>query len=372
MTRPAISVDGITPVEQLFHNERLNVYPTRLKFADIEFWQDNLRTMLAFDVLKSATSESLDELSLEKVTAFLAHDRPELKLGDLARSISANGVRVPLIVLDDRTLLDGNRRFFACSFLFHERPSPAHTAILERIPAHVIKRMDIDEQKRQKILAEANFVSDYKVPWPLNVKAKVIAEYFAACVERGLSESAAHGEIEDVYGVKHGNVREYVDAVSLSDDFIEEADDDGERRRRREIVQRRFVYFWEYRNKSTRGRTALTDRQRPGGRTLFFHMMASDCFTNMKEVEPFVRSCKSQDYTWQMLKLSKGAKIKQVVAIINEQKAVRSAEDKVRNFQKWLTQKAAPTTFNNATFRRLRHLADLCLSILEQHKPDHE
>ena len=114
-----ISTKGITPLKQLFHNQRLDVYPTKLKFEDILFWPENFRTVLAFDLLEAQKNKPLRKISLSEITDFLVK-RSELELVDLADSIVRNGVRVPLIVLDDGTLLDGNRRYFACSHLLHD------------------------------------------------------------------------------------------------------------------------------------------------------------------------------------------------------------------------------------------------------------
>jgi ParB/Sulfiredoxin domain len=111
-----ISTRGIQSQKQLFHNRSLDVYPTEIKFEEIEFWPENYRTVLAFDILEAQKSKRLSRISLEEITDFLAH-RDDFELVDLAHSIERNGLRVPLIVLDDGTLLDGNRRYFACSYL---------------------------------------------------------------------------------------------------------------------------------------------------------------------------------------------------------------------------------------------------------------
>ena len=113
-----IDVTGCPSQIQIFHNEQIPVYLTELHFEKIKFWKNNLRTLLAFELLKDEYGD-LDELSLEELTALLAK-RSELELIKLAKSIKSNGVRIPLIIKENGDLLDGNRRYFACSLLYHQ------------------------------------------------------------------------------------------------------------------------------------------------------------------------------------------------------------------------------------------------------------
>ncbi|MHC4104608.1 MAG: ParB N-terminal domain-containing protein, partial [Planctomycetota bacterium] len=161
-----IDIKGIPLEKHIFHNEPLDVYPTRTSFSKIAFWPENYRTVLHFDILEAEKNRPVSKLSLEEITEFLV-GRPELRLGDLASSIKKNGVKVPLIILTNGMLLDGNRRYFACSHLFHEAKKEGNDIpeVLYDIPVYVIKKGDVDERTRQKILAEANFVNDWKVPW---------------------------------------------------------------------------------------------------------------------------------------------------------------------------------------------------------------
>ena len=115
-----IDISGIVPEKVLFHNEEIDTYRTSVSFEEIEYWPGNLRTVLHFSKLEKEFGKKLVDIVLSDLTNFLAK-RDELKLTHLARSIGLNGVRVPLILLDDGTLLDGNRRFFACSYLYHQQ-----------------------------------------------------------------------------------------------------------------------------------------------------------------------------------------------------------------------------------------------------------
>lgn len=363
-----ISTSGIQPQKQLFHNQPLDVYPKKLKFEDIKFWPENYRTVLAFDILEAQKKKLLSEITLSEITEFIVQ-RPELELIDLAGSIARNGIRVPLIVLDDGTLLDGNRRYFACSHLCHDakNKNKHRPKLLDEIPAYVIKSSAIDERMRFKILAEANYVPDYKVEWSLDVKAGVIYNYFQNCRKDGrMTDEEAYAEIKDVFGEDRSAVDAYIESVTLTEEFIRSASSD-KRNVFREQVQGKFLYFWEFRNKAMRGRAVLDqEKELPKVKKLFFKMMETDRFKNFKQVEPMIRAVRDE-YSWELLISSQGSKIDQVEAIYKEHKAIRSAEDKIRNFLRWLGQ-AEIQSFTNAAVKLLEELVLLVSSVLKKIK----
>ena len=360
-----IDIEGINPEKHIFHNKPLDVYPTQISFSKIDFWPENYRTVLHFDILEAQKNKPVSKLSLEEITDFLV-GRPVLKLTDLASSIEKNGVKVPLIILCNGLLLDGNRRYFACSYLFHEakRKGKDIPKVLYDIPVYVIKGEDVNERTRQKILAESNFVEDWKVPWSLDVKAKVIGEFYEDCIKNKATPKEAYAEIQDVYSVEKSEVNAYLETRKLTKEFVKMASP-KERDSYRVLVQNKFVYFWEFRNKALRGRNPLDyKKELPKVKKLFFEMIAKERFNNLKQVEPMIRSIRDKE-TWSILYKSKGVKIDVVEALIREQKVIRSAEDKVRNFLRWLQIKAEPSTFTKATFVLLDKVVKACQQMLK-------
>lgn len=359
-----IDIKGINPERHTFHNEPLDVYPAKVSFSEIVFWPENYRTVLHFDILEAQKNKPVSELSLEEITDFLV-ERPELKLSELANSIEKNGVKVPLIILSDGLLLDGNRRYFACSYLFHrsKKKGTDISKALNDIPVYIIKSEDVNERIKQKILAESNFVEDYKVPWSLDVKAKVIGDFYEACIKNKVSPEKAYTEIQDVYSVQKSDVDAYLETMDLTNEFISKALPE-DKNRFRVLVQNKFVYFWEFRNKALRGRNPLdTEKEFPKVKKLFFLMIEKERFNNIKQVEPMIRAIRDEQ-AWEILTSSKGSKIDVVEALIKEQKAIRSAEDKVRNFLGWLLTKAEPSTFTKATLTLLDKVVTLCQQML--------
>lgn len=361
-----IDIKGIKPEKHIFHNEPLDVYPTKVNFEEIYFWPENYRTVLHFDLLEAQKKKPVSKLSPEEIVDFLV-GRPELKLSELATSIEKNGVKVPLIILSNGLLLDGNRRYFACSYLFHrsKRKNKDIPKVLYDIPVYVIKKRDVDERTQQKILAESNFVEDWKVPWSLDVKAKVIGEFYEDCIKNKATPEDAYAEIYDVYSEKKSKVDAYLETRKLTNEFISSATREN-KNKFREQVQAKFLYFWEFRNKALKGRGALEAKtELPKVKRLFFKMIETGRFKNYKQVEPMIRSVRDE-HAWNLLSTSKGVKIDMVEALYKEQKAVKSAEDKIRNFLRWLQTKAEPSTFTKATFTLIEKLARECSRMLKK------
>ena len=362
-----IKIKTKKPKPYLFHNEWIDVYPQKISFDNIEYWPKNLRTLLDFDLLKQEKGKDIEELSLEEVTDFLVRS-PDLKLGKLAKSIEANGVRVPLVILEDGRLLDGNRRFFACSHILHKPKKEGFDPnVLTSIPALIIKTKDIDERIEQKILAEANFVEDFRVRWPLQVRANVISGFYKECKKRKMSKKIIYGEILNVYGVEKGDVDSFVETIALTEKYITTSTA-KEKNKFRQQVQKKFVYFWEFRNKATKGRGALNPKSElPKATKLFFNMIKNERFNNLKQIEPMIKAV-TDPYEWKLLIESKGAKIAQIEATFKEKKAIRSSEDKVRNFFRWLQNNAEPSTFTKATYTILEGLKKECAKLLKGRK----
>lgn len=342
-----IDISGITPIKQLFHNVWIDVYPKRVHINEIKFWRENARNILDFNLLTTQEGKELDKIPERKIINFLS-SQPRLKLDKLAESIKKNGVRVPLIILQDGILLDGNRRYFACKLIQYEAEDERKKLpeVLESIQTYVITA--IDERNKQKVLAEANFVDDYRVEWDLDVRANVISAYYSTCKKAGMSEDKIYAEIFDVYSVEKREVDDYISALKIANEFIRTGDNNNQQLKRRTIVQNKFLYFWEFSNKALRGRSALEKDEIPKVKGLFFLMMFNDKFKNFKQVEPMIRSVRDE-YSWNLLVKSKGTKIDMVEAIYKESKAVKSVEDKFRNFSKWL-EKLTADKLTKATY----------------------
>lgn len=335
-----IATDGIKPHKKLFHNEWLDVYPTYLPLSAIEFWKENNRTIFTFERLQIEKGKKLDELPIEEITQFIA-DQDIHKLDVLAKSIGRNGVQVPLVIRDDGKLLDGNRRYFACQWLqmqCKERKESTPPTLLE-IPAFIIRKNDLSLELELKILAEANFIPDLKVSWPLDAQARAVEDYYQERRQNNVDHESAITEATGVFGINRSRVIDFLDTLKLTKVFIGEGTDEADRINRRIIIEERFVYFWEFVNKAMKGRGAFDNpTELSEVRDMFFELIGKGRDTpikNVKQVEPLVQS-KRDETAWSMLKESKGSKLSVVVSMMNEKKEVRKDEDKIRIFLAWL------------------------------------
>jgi ParB-like chromosome segregation protein Spo0J len=336
----AIETKNISPQRKLFHNEFINVYPTTLALDKIEFWRDNNRTIFTFERLEKIKKKKIEELSIEEITEFIA-EQDIHKLQSLASSIGRNGVQVPMIIRDDGLLLDGNRRFFACQWLkmqaqARRKPIPDP---LYAIPVQVIRAKDLTETLELKILAEANFIHDLKVAWPLDAQARAVDDYYVKVRSKGVDHETALEEVVGVFGITRQRAIDLLDTLAITKRFIELGSSLDERIARRQIVEERFVYLWEFRNKAMKGRGALTSREDlEDVMNVFFDFMAKgrdSPITSLKQIEPLIQA-KRDPKAWTMLVESKGGKLTAVVSAINEKKEVRKSEDRIRIFHDWL------------------------------------
>lgn len=230
-----ISTKGINPKEQLFHNERINVYPMTLPLDQIHFWKENNRTIFTFERLCRLKRKKLEDISIEDITQFIA-EQDTHKLQVLADSIGRNGVQVPLIIRDDGKLLDGNRRYFACQWLRMQRRKPDEkiSEFLMKIPVHVIQKNDLKGSLELKILAEANFIPDLKVPWPLDAQARAVDEYYNKFIkDKKTDHETALAEVVSVFGISRQRAVDLMDTLKLTKQFIEEGSNEDEQIRRR-------------------------------------------------------------------------------------------------------------------------------------------
>jgi len=285
--------------------------------------------------------KKLEQLTEAEITRFVA-EQDIHKLQVLTDSIARNGVQVPLIICSDGRLLDGNRRYFACQWLkiqSAEKKKPI-SEVLQEIPVWVIKKEDLSETTELKILAEANFITDLQVKWPLDAQARAVDAFYRSYrKEKKADHDTALEEVVSVFGITRQRAVDLLDTLALTLEFIDEAGSDSKKVQRREIVEEKFVYFWEFRNKAQKGRGALKDpAELREVRGMFFAYMAKgndNPIKNVKQVEPLIQARRDKT-AWAMLIESKGAKLEIVVSMVNENKAGRNAEDKIRAFLAWL------------------------------------
>jgi len=309
-----------------------------LPLENITFWKENNRTLFTFERLCRLKGKiGVNDLSIEEITKFIA-EQDIHKLQILADSIARNGVLVPLIISDNGKLLDGNRRYFACQWLkMQYRDLPRE---IFNIPVYVIREADLSDRLELKILAEANFVPDLKTAWPLEAQARIVEEYYLKISKDKHSDvETVFKELTNIFGISRQRTTDLLDTLKLTREFIDENTDIDNRLKRRGIVEEKFLYFWEFQNKTTKGNRAYhDDDELREVKNMFFMQINKGRDTsikNVKHVDSLVQAKRNRD-TWDLLTKSKGRKLQVVATMMNNNKEMRKAEDRIRDFLFWL------------------------------------
>jgi len=357
-----IDTNNIQPEKKLFHNQWIDVYPTELPLERIEYWKENNRTIFTFERLTRIKEKSIENISINEIVEFIA-EQDIHKLQVLSDSIKRNGVQVPLVIRDDGKLLDGNRRFFACHLLKIKcaETGEKEPAWLSKIPVLVIKKDNLTFTTELKILAEANFIPDLKVAWPLDAQARAVDDYYNLILQdKTKDRDAALSEVVSIFGISRQRAVDLLDTLKLSKTFIDDSTNEDDRIRRREIVEDKFVYFWEFLNKAMKGRGAFNNpTELSEVKKMFFDLIGKGRDTpikNVKQVEPLVQA-RRDETAWSMLEESKGSKLSIVVSMINDKKDVRKAEDQIRVFYAWLTDVNELSTQAKVYLKKVAELA---------------
>jgi len=235
-----------------FHRRKIQVWDGQVRVADVHPWPDNKRTELHVEQWKADAGRAPDD---EELYGLVTEDEMQ-KIKPLADNIRQNGVRVPIILAADGRLLDGNRRYFAQRMNL-KRARPEEKDEFERLPAWVLAKGTTSEDETN-VITERNLVNDQRLEWPYSVQARQV---FEDHYDNGMSIK----DIATKYDAGASRIRQMIQAVELSEDFVTyHADGDAPRARR--IVYENLIWFDQVRrshaklvNEDAEFRTALFD-----------------------------------------------------------------------------------------------------------------
>ncbi|TGM87905.1 ParB N-terminal domain-containing protein [Leptospira licerasiae] len=339
-----------------FHNQKVLTYNTYVSFYDINPWSKNFRTLLSFEELQEKEGKKLENIERGTILKFIFNN-DDLKLADLADSISEAGLKSSIIIKEDGILLDGNRRYFACALL-NQRLSDNYYKdskkrekildILKALPAIVIPNKGYSEQIQIKIIAEMNYISDHRIQWPVGVRAKMVYSFYEEILkEKNLTKKEAVLHIAETFGEEKGTIESYIATIELINNYIKKykSKDSSNEFALRRTGEEQFVYFWEYVNKAIKGTGKLTENDELEVRNLFFELMNDGkALRNMKEVEPVIKSIKNQKLWGRIKEMEYPILVKEAVIDFNETKFRRSIKNKIASFRDWIEQNLTKDT----------------------------
>ena len=166
------------PILRHYHGKPVQLWRGEVHVSKVFGWAANPRISLEIErwCAKQGGVEVKD-ITQDQLYA-LMRDTKEVNLADLRKDIVKNGLREPIVLSFNGTLIDGNRRFFAIQAAVE--PLPAKDPLrarLEDIPAFVMMQNATDKEQ-QLVLVEENFSQSLKEEWPFLVKARIIKEAF--------------------------------------------------------------------------------------------------------------------------------------------------------------------------------------------------
>lgn len=235
------------PKRVIFHDQRVEVYEGQVNVSSIQLWRENDRTSLDIEHLASESGVTdVKKLSDDEIISYV------LKNGlhhiiELAKSIKANGARVPLTLTYNKELLDGNRRFIACKYLLETEKKKEPQ--FETVTAHCLKP-GISKDLRYKIISEMNFLPDHKERWPQGVRAKYICKLFNEYKEK-YGEKKAVEEVTFLLNINKSDIYRFIEVLDMISEYVTLAKKKSdEAKKEAEIFAReKFQLFEEFYNK---------------------------------------------------------------------------------------------------------------------------
>jgi len=245
---------------KIFHKIPIIGWAGTVNILNIHGWEQNPRIEL---FRRRCELDFGRPPSNEEIIDYMVSDS-EFEIKQLQKSILNNGVRVPIIIASDGTLLDGNRRYVASCLALKNNPKDKDK--LSNIPAWVLT--EDGNQYRQKVLVECNYLSDYKKDWPNYIKSLTVYEDY---VENHLS----YDDLAERYGHQKSEVRQMVAVMGFIQEFLIFNEHSEEAY---QIAYDKYVYFEEAYNKVRAKLDSDVDLKER-----FFSWMIEDKFKRMKQ-----------------------------------------------------------------------------------------
>lgn len=298
-----------------FQKARLPGWNGFIKIDNIHGWAENRRITLFKHKCETQFGRPPTD---DEIYKFMLSEN-DFHIRGLAKSILYNGVRVPIILDSDGTLLDGNRRYVAARYALENTPDAKDE--LANIPAWVLWK-DATDQEKQKVLVECNFVDDWKVKWPPYIRAVTVYE---DRVDIGLGLD----ELSERYDLKKGEIRTMLKVMDMVHEFLNYHSHSDEAVR---IAYEYYHFFEEAHNKFR----AKLDAD-PDFKEQFFAWMLEGKFIRMKQVTK-LGEIRDNEEAWAMIRSDHPDAVDAAIHIVQGEKlpSLAGGEKKVKKIINWL------------------------------------
>ena len=152
-----------------FNGIQIPLYRTDGDVSQIKGWVENPRIDMILNRWRNARHRSGDVFpdDEEMLDLMLDYDDGSFAIPELGEDVKRNGIREPIIVTWDGTLIDGNRRKFAVMWALSDRGGATNDQfhLLGRTPMFVLPEGALELHK-QSIIIQENYAASLKKEWP--------------------------------------------------------------------------------------------------------------------------------------------------------------------------------------------------------------
>ena len=152
-----------------FNGIQIPLYRTDGDVSQIKGWVENPRIDMILNRWRNARHRSADLFpdDDEMLDLMLDYDDGSFAIPELGEDVKRNGIREPIIVTWDGTLIDGNRRKFAVMWALSDRGGATNEQLhlLGRTPMFVLPEGALELHK-QSIIIQENYAASLKKEWP--------------------------------------------------------------------------------------------------------------------------------------------------------------------------------------------------------------
>ena len=269
-----------------FNGIPITLYRTEGDPSKIKGWVDNPRVDMVLNRWRNANHMSVDAVpdDEEMLGLMLNYDDGSFAVRDLGEDVKRNGVREPIIVTRDGTLIDGNRRKFAVMWAISSKggASPEQHYRLGRIPMFVLPE-GASESDRQSIIIQENYAESLKREWPQVVtngsiyrRYQVLSNQFPSEQELDIRRRVQREFPR--FGVT--DIRDRINTWNLIEEFKVDYGDDSNEDDLADKINRSFQYFRQA-NDTFRNKNVFTE---PEFKELLFCGIQENLFPSFASV----------------------------------------------------------------------------------------
>lgn len=277
-----------------FHRRKIEVWSGYVRTKNINGWVNNVRIDLFVKKWKRdnggalPTNDDILHWMLRDQNALA--DGREFELSSLAESIVKNGVRQPIVITSEGTLLDGNRRYFAALMKLREAEKTGDKAIqamVGQLPSYVLSPAcspdDLDA-----VLVEENFVDHCRREWPNFIKATKVYEAYKDMLMTNASKPAAVSQLVERFGRSKSRIEGWIKMMDFIDEFHNyhstEDDETGRKPKDEYEIKWKSQKYFEYFDELSKPQVVKALTGDPEFRDKVFERLYDEDFVNFVQI----------------------------------------------------------------------------------------